>query len=447
MTRPLLNFLDYRLERLRFEPESSFSAETPQRARIEASFGVNRDPKELQRFDVVLNVRFYKDNADENVAYIVDCSLMGEFWANVFLTPVGVPALMVMNALSQLYGVARGIIGQATAGGVHGRFVLPSVTFDELVTQATVDPTSNVITDAAHKDLALPEHVTPQARVESSPTERTFRTTAPHYDDLTSSLELVARLRGVLFSLKEFDNAEIRPRIDETADHTYAEECAIGMYLRVLANVRTLVSLKDAGNFQAIAMIARAIFELAVDLALLQRIPDAAERVMAFIRLEKLRAARRIVATAVDTSVEGDNLHQRFIDDHGAEVEAKRQVFWPNQSRPLHWSGMDLRSRTQIVKAPFDSMYDTHYQELSWYVHAGLTGVANLEKYVFPLICGTSYNVAIESYREALRSVIEQFRLHDIDPLIDKKLDLARLLPFTNGPREEAELRRELLGQ
>ena len=107
---------------------------------------------------------------------------------------------------------------------------------------------------------------------------------------------------------------------------------------------------------------------------------------------------------------------------------------------------MSIRSQAQLLKAPFDEMYHTHYQELSWYAHAGLTGVANLEAYVFPLICGKSYEVAIESYRETLRSVIDQLNLLAVDGYIEKKLELARLLPFTSGPEQAAQLRYELLG-
>jgi len=38
-----------------------------------------------------------------------------------------------LNGLVILYGTARGIVAQATANCLHGKFILPSVNFVELV--------------------------------------------------------------------------------------------------------------------------------------------------------------------------------------------------------------------------------------------------------------------------------------------------------------------------
>jgi len=444
VSRPLLNFLDYYLSRLHVEPETSFVADRPQQAQIHAGFVVGSDPDEVQRFQVTLSVKVYKAAPEQNVPYDVDFSVLGEFWANLPLTTRGVPAPVVNNALILLYGVARGVVGQLTAGAVHDRFVLPAVTFANLVERGAQEKDSNVITAEEHN--ALTAKTTANVPEEGEPLHptRPREESEAGQGEMSDAIELVGRFHGVLLSIQEFDNAEVRPRIAVAADHTIEEQCVIGTYLRTLANVRTLVLLKDAGNFQAIAMIARALFELAVDIRLLREVQDAPDRVMAFAQVEKLHAARKMIAEA--SKSEPSDVHKTFVANNEAEIERKWQQFWPNQKRPRHWSGLDLRSRARLVKAPFDVMYETNYQELSWYVHAGLTGVANLEAAVFPLICGTSYEVAIESYRETLRSVIEQLGLRSTDSLIEKKLEFARVLPFTSGPNEAAELRRELLG-
>ncbi len=351
---------------------------------------------------------------------------------------------IVVNALTQLYGVSRGIVGQATAGGINDRFVLPSVTFDDLVRKGADDPASNIISDSDHNDLAAKEVATAESENEVPHTRRTEDPLRTRSSPMPP-IELVARLHGVLLSILKFDNTEVRPRIDAASAQTPAEQCTIGTYLRTLANVRTLVTLKDASSFQAIAMIARALFEFAVDIRLQQQVADGADKAMAFVDVEKLRAARRFVENAAKTGDECD-IHEKFIKEREAEIETKWQTYWPGQKRPPHWSGMDLRSRVKLLGAPFDAMYDAHYKELSWYVHTGLTGVANLEAQVFPLICGTSYEVAIESYRETLRAVIEQLNLRAADADIEKKLEFARLLPFTSGPDEAVQLRYELLG-
>jgi preprotein translocase subunit SecB len=452
VSQTLLNFLDYYLSRVQVEPEISFAPDKGQRAGIQASFVVGRDPSQKQRFDVTLSVKIYKGNPDDNLPYIVDFTIIGRFWSNLTLTSRGVPVQSVTNAISLLYGVARGVVGQLTAGGVNDRFVLPSVTFDDLVKRGAGETGSNVITAQEHNDVASAEIVKDETPSELSKVPSSASTASSISESTQPSagtqapIELVARFHGVLLSLQEFDNTEVRPRIDAGANHTLAEVCVIGTYLRTLSNIRTLVALRDAGNFQAIAMIARALFELAIDIRLLREIPDAPEKVMAFAEVEKLLAARKIVAMAVDAKVEPSDIHTTFIRNNAAAIEGEWQRFWPNQKPPRHWSGMNLRKRAQILKAPFDAMYETNYKELSWYVHGGLTGVANLEADVFPLLCGTSYEVAIESYRETLRSVIEQLGLHAADANIEKKLEFARLLPFTSGPDEAIQLRQEVLG-
>ena len=38
-----------------------------------------------------------------------------------------------LNALAVLYGIARGVVAQVTANGPHGKFILPTVNFVEML--------------------------------------------------------------------------------------------------------------------------------------------------------------------------------------------------------------------------------------------------------------------------------------------------------------------------
>lgn len=444
MSRPLLDFLDYHVSRIQVEPETSFNEELPGRAQIQTSFAVARDPEQAQRFRLTLSLKTFKGAEDENLPYVVELTVVGDFRSAIVIPSEGVPGQVVTNALALLYGVARGIVGQLTADGANNRFTLPTVSFALLVNTAIGKTGSHVIADG-ELDPALERQKDvqdrPKRRATSKPLPRSSAGARMH-SDVKQTIDLVTKFHGVLLSLEEFDNTEVRPRVDVFVDLSKFEECVIGTYLRALANVRTLRLLKSAGNVQAIAMIARALFELAVDAHLLRVIPDAAERVMAFTRAEKLIAARKMAAARGGAS----HIHQAFIDREGDVIEKEWQKFWPNQKRPRHWSGLVLRARTALLEAPFAAMYARHYQELSWHVHAGLTGVANLDADVFPLLVGTSYEVAIESYRLILRAVIDYLKLREQDPIIERKLEFARLLPFAGGPGEVEQLRLELLG-
>ena len=146
-TRPLLNILDYQPQLLAIIPTAEYRADVPQTAQITTTFNVARHQSENQRFALGMSCRFFADAAEHNLPYTTQIVLSGEFYSLLKLQPNRLPMRVANNALMILYGIARGIVGQATAGGVNGRFVLPSVAFDELVMEATRNPTSGVVLD------------------------------------------------------------------------------------------------------------------------------------------------------------------------------------------------------------------------------------------------------------------------------------------------------------
>ena len=61
------------------------------------------------------------------------------------------------------------------------------------------------------------------------------------------------------------------------------EQCFIGTYYRTLGNIETLLVLNKSLHFQALTMLARALFELAVDVRLLEMIPNGWEKMVALL--------------------------------------------------------------------------------------------------------------------------------------------------------------------
>ena len=263
-------------------------------------------------------------------------------------------------------------------------------------------------------------------------------------------IEMVARFHGALILLEKFDLENVRPRVETKEHHPPREFAVVATYLRSLAHIGTLIQLNNPSHFQAIAMAARSIFELAVDIRLIDRIDNAPEKYAAFSDFERLRAARRIVAFHATGKVEERIKHlwvyEKFIKEHAELIDARAKALWPNQTKPPHWSGIDLRQRAMSLASPFDEMYDVHYAELSWYTHPGVGAIASLEANVYPLVCATAYGVAARCYRETLRFMIEELRLADTDPSIDKKLEFARVAAFADTAAQAEALRRELLG-
>jgi hypothetical protein len=255
--------------------------------------------------------------------------------------------------------------------------------------------------------------------------------------------DLVARMHAALMSLEQFDCSEIRGVIKGFIAPTAVEQCYMGFYFRAAMNVSSLVSFKETHHFQAISMLARSLFELSVDVQLLTAVPDAVNKVHAFTRAERLRAARQIVNFKTGkTSADIPDLgtYQTFIDTHADEIDKLREQFWPGVKKVEHWSGMNLRERVEGLGAPFDETYKVNYPRLSWLAHGGLAGVADLEAPVFVVMCGDAFGIALRAYEQILTMTINLLGLGKAVPKVNDKMQVAKLLPFTDGAEQAAQL-------
>jgi hypothetical protein len=250
----------------------------------------------------------------------------------------------------------------------------------------------------------------------------------------------------VLKSLAKFDQLEVHGVIGGLLSPSDREKCFIATYRRTTANVSTLLGLTEPKHFQAIAMLSRALFELAVDIRLLEALPQSCERMIAFVNVEKLRCARKVLQFKADH--QGSNVDTTtfasFVTNNGASVDAEKATLWPNMQKVSHWSGRDLRSRVKLLKAPFQEIYDVYYPSLSWHVHSGLTGVINLQAETFALICGQAFKLAADSYWETLSAMIDEFKLAKGNKKIQGKMQAAKMLPFTDSPLQAEQLLQEL---
>jgi hypothetical protein len=265
------------------------------------------------------------------------------------------------------------------------------------------------------------------------------------YDPLKATEQFYTMVKSV----REFDKTEVRGVIRTLLSKTDREECFIGTYYRSAANVETLLALKSAKHCQAISMLARALFELAVDIRLIDVLPDGPAKMIAFSDVDKLRAARKIVKfKAAHPNATFDlATHDSFIKDNRQRIDATRGTLWPALEKGralLHWSGQGLASRVTLVGSPFDEIYEVHYPRLSWHVHSGLTGIVNLEAEVFTVMCGIAFKVAPDSFQETLLTMIRQFKIGKATENIEEKLMAAKMLPFTDSPEQAQQLLRAL---
>ena len=252
------------------------------------------------------------------------------------------------------------------------------------------------------------------------------------------------RFYTVIKSMNEFDKAEVKGVIDTVLSPTPRDNCFIGTYYRIIGNVETLLRMDKSKDFQAIAMLSRALFELAVDIRLLEVISDGWGKMIAFVDLDKLRLAEKIVQFKTDNpNVDvRTEVYQNFITKNSARILGQKKSLWPGKGRPRHWSNLDLAKRTEKVKAPFDQMYAEDYARISWYAHPGLTGILNVPAIAFIHLCAYAFHLAARAYAEALLCMIREFKLSKANDKIERLLELSRMLPFTDNPEQVEALTR-----
>jgi hypothetical protein len=268
--------------------------------------------------------------------------------------------------------------------------------------------------------------------------------------DALDPVEITERFFTVIKSLNDFDKAEVRGVVQTIIAPTQRDLFFTGNYYRGVANVETLLSLKNVRDFQAVAMLARALFELAVDIRLINAVPESVKKMLTFTDVEKLRSAKRIVSYKnANPSAQVDaTTYDQYVANNGTRIDAERAALWPGikNSDLRHWAHMNLAERVEILKAPFTELHAVNYPQLSLYVHSGMTGIVNLQKESFRALVGVAFTVVWQSYMILLAAVIDEFRISSADEKIKDKMTLAKMLPFTNGPDEELALTRALLG-
>ena len=261
--------------------------------------------------------------------------------------------------------------------------------------------------------------------------------------------EFTDRFFAVVKSLNEFDKAEVRGKISSLILPTQRDICFTGNYYRCVANIETLLSLKKVSDFQAIAMLARALFEFAVDIELINIVPDSVTKMVTFTDVEKIRSARRIVAFKEKnpSAQVAEQIYKEYIAVNGDRIDAERADCWPGVKNTdlRHWAHLSLPQRVELLKGPLEELHAVNYPQLSLYVHSGMTGIVNLKAETFKTLAGVAFTVVLQSYMVLLAAIIQEFKLSSADEKIKEKMTLAKMLPFTDSPAEQAALTQALL--
>ena len=147
-------------------------------------------------------------------------------------------------------------------------------------------------------------------------------------------------------SLNQFDQQKVRGVVGGLLSKTDRDHCFVGIYYRAKANVESLLSLTYVRDVQASLMIARSLFELAVDMELIDMIPDAVKKIAAFSEVEKLRQPDELLTSRllIQTQRMLQLLTQISFGIKRCANRGRRKISVARPKRVTHWSGLDLRA-------------------------------------------------------------------------------------------------------
>ncbi len=107
--------------------------------------------------------------------------------------------------------------------------------------------------------------------------------------DELDAMQKVNVFHSLLQNLWDLDLKSIFWVVSNQLSMTRREKCIAVIHIRSHNNVTSILGLKHFAHYQAHSMLARTLFELAVDLALLDANSGAEERMLCFQQLETLR--------------------------------------------------------------------------------------------------------------------------------------------------------------
>ncbi len=245
--------------------------------------------------------------------------------------------------------------------------------------------------------------------------------------------------------MMQFDEKEVRGVMRTIIAPTDRDTCFLAIYHRTAANIFSLLKLNGHQHFQAITMLARNLFELSVDLNLIDKIPGSIQKMVAFVEVEKLRCARKIVEFSKKhpSAKVDDSLYNSYIASEAARIDAEKARLWPTikkQQYPDGWANMNLKKRSVLAGLHYEKIYEVEQPRMSWQVHSGLTGVVNIKAESFTHIAGVAIYSCIQSYETILSTMIDEFQIGKADDKIKNKLAVSKLLPWEDDPVKARQL-------
>lgn len=216
------------------------------------------------------------------------------------------------------------------------------------------------------------------------------------------------------------------------------ESAILVTYWRMCAWLATLVKLDEPRHYQAIAMAARSLFELVVDLEILaaDRNGEEITRFHNFQRVEKYRVAEKVVEhrRRIGGTEDPAGL-AKFVDDptRADDIALAEKQLWPgipkDERDERHWSGRKMRRRLEMAGGEYASVHTELYRYLSWHVHGGGVGIQDATQDVLESLIGSAHAYAQKFFLRGTEICAKELRIAQALEDFFLKLKEAQALP------------------
>jgi hypothetical protein len=235
--------------------------------------------------------------------------------------------------------------------------------------------------------------------------------------DITTH-ELISSYHDGLKEAVDFVQSKIIGILDGQINLSQQEEAVLGIFLRIHALASSLVRLNQKIDFNAVAVIARTLFELLLDLKLLSS-PNIKQkeldRFFSFSEVDRFQKARRIVdlqnkyPELVNHSLLDSTKRKEFVEQTGMKdsIELKVKSLWGRGKKgklkwPNHWSSSTIQERAKANGHVYEQEYLEVYSFLSSYAHGGSSAYSGFSKKALESVYGISLEYSRKMYIESL---------------------------------------------
>lgn len=229
----------------------------------------------------------------------------------------------------------------------------------------------------------------------------------------------------------DFATQQILPDLDKKlrkGKPTPKDSALRDTFIRMYLVVGSIIKLNHFKDFHVLAGVTRTIFELYIDMHLLDKakIDNGLEKFATFIAAKKFSTAKARKNWAEQNKFPFDEKFPQIAnclqEMEGNGMAKIIQQLWNSAKCPNHWSGLLIPDRVLKLGSDFIEEYIRFYDIGNWYVHPGPLDWQVLQDGKFTnIIAGFSYSGAVKMFCGCCKICVNHFNLQlDYTTLINE---------------------------